>query len=374
MRRREFLRGAALGLAGGAAFAACGRESDEPEGAGSAAPVPPRTSVTWRLASSFPRALDTIFGAAEVLADELEALSGGRFRLRVYPAGEIVPALEVLDAVQQGTVQVGQSASYYYTAKHPALAFDTALPFGLNARQQIAWRLEGGGRELLEPLFSDLNVVCFYGGSTGTQMGGWFNREIRTQADLRGLRLRIPGPGGEVMSRLGARVEELAGGELYPALERGEIDASEWITPYDDVKLGFHKVAKFYYYPGFWEASPALSFYVNKRAWESLAPDFKAIFRNAAQHAGLQMLARYDVRNPSALRRLRESGVQFRAFPDDLLFTAQRIAREVLEESAARDATFRGIYQAWRSFRDESSAWLGLAEQTYQRLVGAPAP
>jgi TRAP-type mannitol/chloroaromatic compound transport system substrate-binding protein len=374
MRRREFLRNAALGASGGTLLAACGRGRDEEEGTAGAAPTSPRTSVTWRCASSFPRGLDTIFGAAERLAEELEALSGGRFRLRVYPSGEIVPGLQVLDAVQQGTVQVGQSASYYYTGKHAAFAFDTAVPFGLTARQQIAWLLEGGGRELLEPLFSRFNVLAFFGGSTGAQMGGWFNREIHTPEDIRGLKMRIPGPGGEVMSALGANVQVLAGGDIYPALERGAIDATEWIGPYDDEKLGFHKVAKYYYYPGFWEAGPTLSFYVNQRAWETLSPEFKAIFRVAAQSAGLHMLARYDARNPEALKRLRESGVQFRAFSDQVLLAARQVSERLMEESAAKDPVFRDIYEPWKRFRDQAFTWFSVAEQAYQRFAfGTPA-
>ena len=305
MKRREFLR-AATALVGGTALAACaddGRES-------SAVPaVQTSERVRWRLVSSFPRGLDTIYGSAEFLAERVEQMSAGRFSIRPYPAGEIVPGLQVLDAIQQGTVQVGHTA----------------------------WLLEGGGDELLEPLFSDFNIVRFFGGSTGAQMGGWFNREIRSVADIEGLRMRIPGPGGEVMARLGATVQVLAGGDIYLALERGAIDATEWVGPYDDEKLGFHKVAKYYYYPGWWEPGPALSFYVNKEAWEGLSAEFKSIFRSACHDAGMVMQARYDARNPQAMTRLRASGVEWRPFTDDVMAAAQRESIALLEENAAAD-------------------------------------
>ncbi|MEE9282132.1 MAG: TRAP transporter substrate-binding protein [Myxococcota bacterium] len=361
MKRREFLR-TATALVGGTALAACA--DDGPES--SAAPAVQTTErVRWRLVSSFPRGLDTIYGAAEFLAERVEQMSGGRFSIRPYPAGEIVPGLQVLDAIQQGTVQVGHTASYYYIGKNPAFAFDTAVPFGLSARQQAAWLLEGGGDELLEPLFSDFNIVRFFGGSTGAQMGGWFNREIRSVADIDGLRMRIPGPGGEVMARLGATVQVLAGGDIYLALERGAIDATEWVGPYDDEKLGFHKVAKYYYYPGWWEPGPSLSFYVNKEAWEGLSDQFKSIFRSACHDAGTVMQARYDARNPPAMTRLRASGVEWRPFTDDVMVAAQRESVALLEENANADPAYRKIYEEWKRFRTESFAWFGSAELAY---------
>ncbi len=361
MKRREFLRSATTGLIGATALAACADEGAE--GAGAA--VQPVERVSWRLVSSFPRGLDTIYGAAEVLAERVLQMSDERFRIRTYPAGEIVPGLQVLDAVQQGVVQVGQSASYYYTGKNPAFAFDTAVPFGLSARQQAAWLLEGGGAELLEPLFSEFNVVRFFGGSTGAQMGGWFNRELNSVADIEGLKMRIPGPGGEVMSRLGATVQVLAGGDIYLALERGAIDATEWVGPYDDEKLGFHKAAKYYYYPGWWEPGPSLSFYVNKQAWEGLSSELQSIFRSACHDAGTVMQARYDARNPPAMARLLASGVEWRPFTDDVMRAARRESIALLEENAAADPAYRVIYEAWKKFRDESFAWFGTAELAY---------
>ena len=235
--RRRFLRGAAVGAAG-ATLAGC---SGGAPGEGTGPVVQTNKRVTWRLVSSFPRSLDTLFGCAERLSECLESMSAGRFRLRPYSAGELVPAFSVLDAVQQGTVQVGHSASYYYIGKNPALAFDTGVPFGLTARQQHSWLYEGGGADLLAGLFADFNVRSFPAGSTGVQMGGWFRRAVRSVADLEGLRMRIPGLGGQVMDRLGVNVQQIPGGDIFPALERGAIDATEWVGPYDDERLGFHK-------------------------------------------------------------------------------------------------------------------------------------
>ena len=296
-------------------------------------------------------------------------MSGGRFKIRSYPAGEIVPGLQVLDAVQQGTVQVGQTASYYYVGKNPALAFDTSLPFGLSARQQVAWLEEGGGAELLKPLFEECGVVRFLAGGTGAQMGGWFNKPIQTPEDIKGLKMRIPGPGGDVMSRLGATVQVLAGGDIYPALERGAIDATEWIGPYDDEKLGFHKVAKYYYYPGFWEPGPTLSYLVNRAQWEKLPAEFQAIFKAAARVSAVKMQARYDALNPAALVRLRKAGVQLQSFPKPVMAAAQTQAQALLEEHAAKDPKYRKIYESWNAFRKESFAWFATAEEAYAQFA-----
>ncbi|MDA8017935.1 MAG: TRAP transporter substrate-binding protein [Thermoanaerobaculia bacterium] len=358
MSRRKLLR---TGLAAGAAasVAACGGEES-----GSPA-VHTARNVTWRLASSFPRNLDTIFGAADVLGQRLEAMTEGRFRLRVHPAGEIVQGLEVMDAVQKGSIQVGHTASYYFVGKNPALAFDCCVPFGLTSRQQTAWLTQGGGLELIQELFTDFGIISFPAGNTGTQMGGWFKREIGGPSDLQGLKMRIPGLGGEVMDRLGASVQVLAGADIYPALERGAIDATEWVGPYDDLKLGFHKVASYYYYPGWWEPGPSLSYQVNLDAWNQLSKSDQEIFRVAAAESATYMQARYDHLNPPALRQLNDEGVEFRRFSNDLLQAAAAASRDMLEEQAAADATYRKVYEAWTSARRDLYRWFGTAEQAY---------
>ena len=257
--RRTFVRTAVGGAAATAAACAGGGESGPAVQTG--------RTVRLRLASAFPRGLDTLFGINEFLAERLAAMSGGAFSIRAYPAGEIVPALQVLDAAQQGTVQLAHAASYYFTGKNPALAFDAGVPFGLTARQQLAWLYEAGGSELVNELFADFGVTAFPAGSTGVQMGGWFRNELGGLDDLRGLKMRIPGLGGEVMSRLGVTVQVLPGGEIYPALETGAIDATEWVGPHDDEKLGLQQIVNNYYTPGWWEPGPTLSFYVNNSAW-----------------------------------------------------------------------------------------------------------
>jgi TRAP-type mannitol/chloroaromatic compound transport system substrate-binding protein len=367
MRRREFLKSALVGAAGVGLGGCEGPKPRAVAGEGAAAPaVHTGARVQWRLASSFPRSLDTIFGAAEVLAERVAAMTGGAFEIRVYPAGEIVPALQVMDATQQGTVQVGQTASYYYIGKNPALAFDTCVPFGMTARQQQAWLMVGGGRELVDALFADFGIVTFPSGNTGAQMGGWFKREIGALPDLRGLKMRIPGIGGQVMSELGVSVQNIAGGDIFPALERGAIDATEWVGPYDDEKLGFHKAASFYYYPGWWEPGPSLSFYVHRGAWDALPADYKAIFKAASQEAANTMQARYDVLNPPALQRLVAAGTQLRAFSLDILEAARAVSFRIYEENAARDPAYKKVYEHWNQSRKDQAQWWSTAELPYE--------
>lgn len=371
MDRRNFVKKALLGTAAGAAVGgslACAKDPKTGEGPA----VHTRSSVQWRLASSFPRGLDTIFGAAEVLASRVEAMSEGAFKIRVYPAGELVPALQVLEAVQNGSAQIGHSASYYFTGKNPALAFDACVPFGLTSRQQTAWLLEGGGLELIRGLFSDFGIISFPAGNTGTQMGGWFRNELNSLEDLKGLKMRIPGLGGEVMSRLGATVQVLGGSDIYPALERGAIDATEWVGPYDDEKLGFYKIAKYYYYPGWWEPGPSLSYQVSLEAWNKLPKSFQEIFTTAAAESATLMQARYDARNPAALERLLGHGVLLRPFSSDLMKAARETSRAMLEEQAAQDATYRKVYESWSKAREGAFRWFGTAELAYTQFAFGP--
>ncbi len=362
MERRDFLIKAAAGTAAAGVLAGCG--SSPKGGTGNAPAVHTNPKINWRLTSSYPRSLDTIYGGAEVFASRVKELTNGNFNIRCYPSGELVPGLQVLDAVQQGTVHMGHSASYYFIGKNPALAFDCAVPFGLTARQQNAWLLQGGGLELMRAVFSDFNIINFPGGNTGTQMGGWFRHEINSAADINGLKMRIPGLGGKVMDRLGATVQVLAGGDIYPALERGAIDATEWVGPYDDEKLGFYKVARFYYYPGWWEPGPNLSFYVNKTEWEKLPKTYQSVIETATMEANLTMLATYDAKNPGALTRLLKQGVQMRPFSDDIMAAARSTSIELIQELTA-DATYKRVFDAWNKFRDDSYRWFSTAEATY---------
>jgi len=359
MKRREFLRSITTAGVGAGALAACGGPTGE------APAVQTRPRVQWRLASSFPRSLDTIYGGAVVLADRVEALSERRFTIRPYPSGELVGGLEVLDAVQQGSVQVGHTASYYFTGKNKALAFDTAMPFGLSSRQQNAWLYEGGGLELMREVYADFGIIHFPAGNTGTQMGGWFKRQLRGLADLGGLQMRIPGLGGEVLSRLGVGVQVFAGGEIYQALERGAIDAAEWVGPYDDEKLGFNQVASVYHYPGFWEPGPTLSALVNRAAWDKLPKLYQEIFASAARESNLVMLSRYDSLNPAALARIKAGGTEVHPFPTEILEASRKVAEELMDEYAAADPAYRKILDAWRVFRRDSYSWFSTAEQAF---------
>ncbi len=354
MKRRDLIKSTGAGILAGLAVKA--QAADAP-------------TIRWRLASSFPKSLDTIYGAAERLAERVNRLTEGKFQIRVFAGGEIVPGLQVLDAVEQATVECGHSASYYYVGKNMAFAFDTALPFGLNAREQNAWMYYGGGLTLMREFFKSYNIISFPGGNTGAQMGGWFRREIKSRADLKGLKMRIPGIGGQILARLGVVPQTLAGGDIYPALERGAIDATEWVGPYDDEKLGFHKVAKNYYYPGWWEGGPQLTFYVNLKKWQELPAPYQAAFETAAAEANVTMLAEYDAKNPPALMRLVRQGVKLHPFPQDVMVAARDEAFKMYAEEAAKNPTFKRIYDEWKKFRETSMQWMKLAEASYSNFL-----
>jgi TRAP-type mannitol/chloroaromatic compound transport system substrate-binding protein len=361
MQRREFIRKAGLGLAtfaGGAAAPAIAQEQ--------AQALP---SIKWRMASSFPKSLDTIYGAGEVLAKRVTEITQGKFEIRVFAGGEIVPPFGVLDAVQQNTVEVCHTASYYFHGKNKAFSLDCSVPFGLTARQMFAWFHYGEGGVLLREFFAKYNVVNFQGGDTGTQMGGWFRKEIKTLEDVKGLKIRIPGFGAEVFSTLGAVPQSLPGGEIYPALERGAIDAAEWVGPYDDEKLGFYKVAKFYYYPGWWEPGPVLSFYVNKEQWDKLPKPYQAAFEAAAAEANINMLAAYDAKNPQAIQRLVQNGTQLRRYPDDVLKAAYETAQKIFTEESAKNPDFKKIFDSMRTFQKGADIWAGLPEGTLANFM-----
>lgn len=355
MQRRSFLKKAGVGASVGA-IAIPALAQTQP-------------TINWRLASSFPKSLDTIYGAAETFTKRVSSLTNGKFNIRPFAGGEIVPALQVVDAVQAGTVEMGHSASYYYFGKDPSFAFDCAVPFGLNSRQQTAWFDQGGGRQLMREFFKDYGIVNFLGGNTGCQMGGWFRKEINTVKDLEGLKMRIGGFAGRVMQRLGLVPQQIAGGDIYPALEKGTIDAAEWVGPYDDEKLGFNKVAPFYYSPGWWEAGPQLSFYVGIKEWEKLPKDYQAAIEVATYEAHVVMQAEYDARNPAALARLLKAGVKLRSFSKPIMDACYKAAQEVMDEEAAKNAKFKKIYEPWKRFRQDQNQWFSVAEAPLQNFM-----
>ncbi len=327
--------------------------------------------VKWRLQSSFPKSLDTIYGGAEDLAARVSAATGGKFQISVFAAGEIVPPFQVLDAVQNGTVQAGHTASYYYFGKDPTFAFGTALPFGLNARQQNAWMYHGGGLELMRAFYKDYNVIQFPAGSTGAQMGGWFRKEINSVADMQGLKIRIAGLGGVVMSRLGAVPQQIGGPDIYPSLEKGTIDAAEWVGPYDDEKLGFQKVAKYYYYPGWWEGGASLEVMVNLKAWNELPREYQAILESAAAEANVHMQAKYDARNTAALKRLLSQGVQLRPFPADVMRAAYLESEKLYAEIAKENPKFSKVFESWAAFRADAIPWSSIADGRFDDFMAA---
>jgi len=355
MKRRAFFKGAGLGLAA-ASVAAPAIAQSQPE-------------VKWRLTSSFPKSLDTLFGGADFMAKRVAELTDGKFQIRVFAAGEIVPALQALDAVQNATVEACHTASYYFIGKDPTFAFDAAVPFGPNTRQQQSWMVHGGGLELMREFFKDYGAIQFPCGNTGAQMGGWLRKEIKTVEDMKGLKFRIGGFAGMVMSKLGVVPQQIPGGDIYPALEKGTIDAAEWVGPYDDEKLGFHKVAPFYYYPGWWEGSTQISTLVNLKAFDALPPSYRAALQSACAEANTWVMTKYDVENPVALRRLIASGTQLRAWPRPVMEACYKAAQEVCEETAAKNPKFKKIYEAWKVFRDEQILWFRVAEGTYDTFM-----
>jgi TRAP-type mannitol/chloroaromatic compound transport system substrate-binding protein len=338
--------------------------------AGAPAVVGAQPAIRWRLASSFPKALDALYAAAEQVAQQVSAATGGRFQIQVFAANELVPPFGVLDAVREGTVECGHSASYYYIGKDPTFAFDCAMPFGLNSRQQSAWLVDGGGMALMRELFAGYNIVNFPCGNTGAQMGGWFRREIRSVADLKGLKMRIGGYAGQVVSRLGVVPQQIPGADVYPALEKGAIDAAEWVGPYDDLKLGFYKVAPYYYYPGWAEAGPQLTIYVNRQAYDALPADYRQIIESACAAAHICMQARYDARNPAAMKKLIDGGAQLRMFSRDILLALQKEAFALYRETAATNPQFRKVFEPWNRFRSEQHLWTRIAENSVDAFVG----
>ena len=355
MERRSFLKKAAVGASAGALAAPALAQS--------------QPTLNWRLASSFPKSLDTIFGAAEIFSKRVSELTNGKFNIRVFAGGEIVPALQVIDAVQAGTVEVGHTASYYYFGKDPTFAFDCAVPFGLTSRQQTAWLLQGGGMQLMRDFFRDYGVMNFVGGNTGTQMGGWFRKEINTVQDISGLKIRIGGYGGRVMAKLGAVPQQIAGGDVYPSLEKGTIDAAEWVGPYDDEKLGFYKVAPYYYSPGWWEPGAQLSFFIGTKQWETLPKEYQAAVEAASYEAHVVMQAEYDARNPAALARLLRNGVKLRYFSKEIMEACSKAADEVNEAEAAKNPKFKKIYEPWKRFRQDQNQWDSVAEAPMQNFM-----
>lgn len=387
MKRREFLRGATAGVLGGlgmtlAACASAPPAAAPTSGSGEAAGAEPTAAqaqapaqgsslpaVEWRMGTSWPVALDTIYGGATVLAERVSELTGGMFKITPFPAGELFPGTEVVQNVSQGTVESGHTALYYYVGLNPTWAIATTLPFGLTAQQQNAWLYHGGGNEALDKLAAQFDTVILPAGNTGAQMGGWFRREINAVSDLAGLKMRIPGLGGSVMERLGVVTQTLPGGEIFQALSTGAIDAAEWVGAYDDEKLGLPDAADYYYAPGWWEPGPSLHAVFGKSAWDSLPIEYQRILRVASWESNLNMLAKYDALNNDALNRIVANGKQLRVYSDEIMRAAQTAAFEIYAENSANTPIFKEIFEPWNAFRQRVQKWHQTNELPFNRFV-----
>jgi TRAP-type mannitol/chloroaromatic compound transport system substrate-binding protein len=358
VERRSFLKQAGAGVAAGATLATPALAADLP-------------TIKWRCASAFPKSLDTIYGGAEVMAKKVAEMTGGKFQIQVFSAGEIVPGPAVADAVKDATVEMGHATSYYFVGKDPTFALDTAIPFGLNYRQMTAWMYHGGGLELIREFLATYNIYSIPCGNTGAQMGGWFRKEIKTVKDLEGLKFRVGGFAGQVLAKLGVVPQQIPGGDIYPALEKGTIDAAEFVGPYDDQKLGFNKVAKFYYYPGWWEGGPQISTYINTKKWAELPKEYQAIVEAACSHAHVDMMAKYDAKNPVALKQLVGSGTQLRPFPNEVMAACYKASQELYAETSAKNPAFKKIYDSMKKFQEEQLQWFAVAENRYDNFMQA---
>ncbi len=356
MKRRQFIQAAGLGVAG-AAIAAPAIAQSSPE-------------VKWRMPASWPKSLDTIYGGGvETMCKAVSDATDGKFQIQPFAAGEIVPGLAIVDAVQNGTVEIGHTASYYYFGKDPTFGFGTSVPFGPNARINQAWWTEGGGSDVLNEFYKKYNIRGILAGNTGCQMGGWFRKEINTVDDLKGVKMRIGGWAGKIMQKLGAVPQQIAGGDIYPALEKGTIDAAEWIGPYDDEKLGFYKVAPHYYAPGWWEGGSMLFAFVNLDKWNALPKHYQSVLEQAGHFANTTMMARYDKLNPQALRRLIAGGTKLHVFSTAIMDASYKATMELHAETAAGNESFKKVNESLMAFTKNTYQWHRLAENTYDQFM-----
>jgi TRAP-type mannitol/chloroaromatic compound transport system substrate-binding protein len=355
MKRRQFLTAAGAGLAATAIAKPAIAQS--------------MPALKWRLTSSYPKSLDTLYGAAEVFAKAVGEATDNKFQIQVFSAGEIVPALQAMDAASKGTVEMCHTASYYYVGKDPTFAFGTAVPFGLNSRMQNAWAFFGGGMELMNDFYKKYSIYGIPCGNTGCQMGGWFRKEINEPGDLKGLKFRIGGYAGLVLAKLGVVAQQIAGGDIYSAMEKGTIDAAEWVGPYDDERLGLSKVAPYYYYPGWWEGGAMLHNFINLQSWNSLSPAYKSVVRIASEMANGWMLAKYDAFNPPALKKLLAERVQLKPFPPAVMDACLKATLELNDEVSKTNPAFKQAWESTLAFRNDQYLWWQVAEYSYDNYL-----
>ena len=355
MERRSFIRQTGLAgvLAAGAAPAV----------------VHAQANIRWRCTSSFPKSLDTLFGVSDVFAKKVSEMTGGKFQITTHAPGELVPAFGTVDATQAGTVECSHTAPYYYFGKDPTFAIGCAIPFGLNSRQMTAWMYQGNGLKLTREFYSNFNIINFPCGNTGAQMGGWWRKEVKSLADVKGVKFRTGGFSGKVLERIGGVAANIPGGEIYQALEKGTIDAAEWVGPYDDEKLGFFKVAQYYAYPGWWEGGPQLDLHVNSKAYDALSGEYKAIIESAAAFAHTNMQAQYDARNPAALKRLVGGGAKLFRFPKDMMDAAFKEAMALYSELNGSNPAWKKIYEDYAAFRRDENLWFRFTEASFDDFM-----
>jgi len=356
MERRSFVSG--VGIAGVLA-------------AGVAPAVHAQANIRWRLSSSFPKSLDTLYGQSEIFAKQVSQMSGGRFQISVHGPGELVPAFGKVEAIQNGTVEMACTAPYYFFGKDETFALACAIPFGLNYRQMTAWMHEGNGLKLLRDFYRNYNIINIPAGNTGAQMGGWFRKEIKSLADVKGLKFRTGGFSGRVFERLGGVPQNIPGADIYAALEKGTIDAAEWVGPYDDQKLGFNKVAPFYAYPGWWEGGPQLENWVNAKAWDALPAEFKMMVEVASGNSMMDMMARYDGKNAAALKQLVGGGAKLFPFPKDLMDSAFKESMALYSDLSAKNPNWKKVYEDFANFRRDVNLWFRFTEATFDNYMQA---
>jgi TRAP-type mannitol/chloroaromatic compound transport system substrate-binding protein len=355
MKRREFLKAAGVGLAGTAVAAPAIAQS--------------QPGLKWRMPCSWPKSLDTLYGAAEIMCKYVGEMTDGKFEIQPFAAGEIVPGLAIVDAVQNGTVECGHTASYYYFGKDPTFGFGTSVPFGPNARINLSWMLQGGGNEVLNEFYKKYNILGIPAGNTGCQMGGWYRKEINTVDDLKGMKMRIGGWAGKVLQKLGGVPQQIAAGDIYPALEKGTIDAAEWVGPYDDEKLGFYKVAPQYYSPGWWEGGSILHAMINLDKWNALPKGYQQILEAAGHYAHNWCLAKYDALNPQALRRLIAGGTKLHVFSPAIMEASYKATLELHGEVAKENASFKKVNDSMMAFTKNAYQWFTVAENPYDQYM-----
>ena len=372
--RRKFIKNvgigaATIGIAGLAGALSSCKDGKQEAPKEEVKEAPKAEVIHWKMATTWPPHFPMLGESADKIAQWVDEMSGGRLKITVYGGGELVPAMGTFDAVSQGTVEMGHAASYYWAGKVPAAQFFAAVPFGFNAQSINAWILSGGGMELWEEVYDKFNLKPFLAGNTGAQMGGWFNKEINSMEDFKGLKMRIPGLAGKVLAKAGGSAILMAGGDIYTNLERGVIDATEWVGPYHDLKLGFYKAAKYYYYPGWHEFGTAFECMINKDAWNSLPDDLKAIVEAATYKSNIWMLSEFEAKNNAALRELVDvHKVQLKEFPKPVIKALRKLSQEVLEEQAASDPMFKKVYDAFLAFQKNIYGWNRLSEEPYQQL------